>query len=399
VLKERFTMEFMVACNWELDLLDKINYPEVKTLFGGLPGSLIASGRSPSFMSIRLSHEEIRDYIRRVHEKGWSFDYNINSTCLSNKEFTASGHKEILKYIESILELGVDSLTVGLPSLMEIINKHFPGTKMKVSTYQKVDSVAKAQRFEELGADVIMLSEHINRDFNLLRAIRNGVKSKLALIANVGCTYECPNMHSHANSIAHSCAAGEKYSVFSEFYQANCLLNKIKDPVEFVKSRWIRPEDVKVYEDVGIDMLKILERNNTSDTLGERVKAYSMRSYEGNLIDMLGQMSNRKRSLSLTWGTRPQVETEDFKKIKRFLETFFKTSIPDLFYLDNKKIPKDFIHGFMNRDCSKLSCKKCNYCKDIADVCISQVDPEEINRVKKLMIDYRDEIIEGSALC
>jgi hypothetical protein len=32
-------MEFMVACNWELDLLDKINYPEVKTLFGGLPGS------------------------------------------------------------------------------------------------------------------------------------------------------------------------------------------------------------------------------------------------------------------------------------------------------------------------------------------------------------------------
>jgi collagenase-like PrtC family protease len=68
----------------------------------------------------------------------------------------------------------------------------------------------------------------------------------------------------------------------------------MKDPVEFVKSRWIRPEDVKVYEDVGIDMLKILERNNTSDTLGERVKAYSMRSYEGNLIDMLGQMSNRK---------------------------------------------------------------------------------------------------------
>lgn len=392
-------MEFMVACNWEPDLLDKINYPEVKTLFGGVPGSLIASGRSPSFMSKRLSSEEIKDYIKRVHEKGWNFDYNINSTCLSNREYTASGHNEILKYIESILELGVDSLTVSITGLMEIINKHFPGTRMKVSTYQKVDSVAKAQRFEELGADVIMLSEHVNRDFNLLRAIRSSVKCKIALIANVGCTYQCPNMYSHANSIAHSSAAGENYSVFSEFYQANCLLGKIKDPVEFLKSRWIRPEDVKVYEDLGIDMLKILERNSTSDTLGERVKAYSMRSYEGNLIDLLGQMSNRKRSLSSTWGAKPQIETEEFKKVKRFLETFFGTSIPDLFYLDNKKIPEDFINGFMSRDCSKLSCEKCNYCKSVADACISQLDPEAIRRIMKSMIDYRDEIIDGSALC
>lgn len=389
----------MVACNWEFDLLDKIDYPEVKTLFGGLPGTLIGSGR-PSFMIKNMSYEDVKEYIKCVHDKGWTFDYNLNAICLANMELTSEGHKKILSYIEEILGLGVDSLTVSMPNLMEIINKHFPGTKMKVSTYQKVDSVAMAQRFEELGADVIMLSENINRDFNLLSAIRRSVKCKLALIANVGCLYGCPNMHAHASSISHGGARGEKYSIFSEFYQANCLFTKVKNPVEFVKTRWIRPEDVKSYEDIGIDMLKILERNSTSNTLAERVKAYTERKYEGNIISMLGQMSNRKGSLPpMMGGEPPKDKMEEFHKIGKFYNSFFKIDIPDVFYLDNKKIPEDFIEGFKERDCSTLSCEKCNYCKKIADACITEVDPELIKRVKSSMMSMKDEVIAGSALC
>lgn len=391
-------MEYMVACNWESDLLDKIDYPGVKTLFGGLPSALVSSGR-PSFMINNLNHEEVKEYIRRVHAKGWTFDYNINSTCMSNMEFTPEGHKNLLKYIEDILELGVDSLTVSMPTVMGLINKHFPGTRMKVSTYQKVDSVAMAQRFEELGADVIMLSEHINRDFKLLSAIRKNVKAKVALIANVGCVYGCQNMHSHANSGSHIGTRGEKLSVFSEFYQANCLLTKMKNPVEFVKTRWIRPEDVKVYEDIGIDMLKILERSSTSDTLGERVEAYSKRSYDGNIIDLLGQMSNKKRSIPIDILTGLGIkEREDIQKAGRFFEVFFQINVPDVFNLNNKSIPEDFIQGFMNRDCSTLSCDKCNYCKKIADDCITSADSETINRIVNAMEDMKDDVVSGAAL-
>lgn len=391
-------MEYMVACNWEDDLLDKIDYPGVKTLFAGLPSSLVSSGR-PSFMISDITHEKAKAYIANVHAKGWTFDYNINTTCMSNMEFTPEGHKNLIKYVESILELGVDSITVCMPTVMEIINKHFPGTKMKVSTYQKVDSVAMAQRFEELGADVIMLSEHVNRDFNLLSAIRKNVSAKIALIANVGCIYGCPNMHSHANSGSHIAARGNKLSVFSEFYQANCLLTKVSNPVEFVKSRWIRPEDVKAYDYIGIDMLKILERNSTSDALGERVKAYSERRYDGNIIDMLGQTSNKKKSLPINLFADLGVDREEeMRKAGRFFGVFFEENVSELFNLDNSKIPEDFIQGFMKRDCSTISCDKCGYCKAIADSCITVTKQDAVDKIRGAMLEMKGDIVNGSAL-
>lgn len=396
--RENFIMEFMVACNWENDLLDKIDYPEVTTLFGGLPETIIAGGR-PSSIIKDISYEEFEDYVKRVHEKGWIFDYTVNSTCLGNMEFSSEGRKEILKYIEGLLEAGVDSLTVSMPTLIEIIKRHFPDVKIKASTLQRIDSVAMAQKFEELGADLIMLSENINRNFELLSAIRRSVKSKIALVANVGCIYGCQSMHSHPNSTSHNGAKGNTRLPLSEYYQANCILTRISNPVEFVKSRWIRPEDVKVYEDIGIDMLKILDRNSTSDTLGERVRAYSERSYDGNIIDFMGQMFNKKRSRTPTLVAKlSQERDEGMKKIGEFFRTFFQVNIPDLFYLDNKKLPKDFINGFMSRDCSKLSCDKCNYCKSIADACMTKIDEKEIDQVVQSMISVKDGIIEGSTL-
>ncbi len=391
-------MEFMVACNWEEDLLDKIDYPEVTTLFGGLPDTIISGGR-PSSIIKNISYEEFRNYLKSVHAKGWIFDYTINSTCLGNLEFSSEGHKQILNYIEGLLEAGVDSLTISMTTLIEIIKKHFPGVKIKASTLQRINTVAMAQKFEDLGADVIMLSEHINRDFELLSAIRRSVKSKIALVANAGCIYGCHNMHSHSNSTSHSSKIENKPRPFSEYYQANCMLTRISNPVEFVKSRWIRPEDVKVYEDIGIDMLKILERNSTSDTLGERVKAYSERSFDGNFIDLMGQIFNRKKSIPPSLVTEfSRGRNEGMKKIGEFFRTFFQVEISDLFYLDNKKIPKDFINGFMNRDCSKLSCNKCNYCKSIADTCMTHVDQKELDQIVKSMISAKDGIIEGTTL-
>ena len=388
-------MEYMVACNWQDDLLDKIDYPEVKTLFGGLRDSLISSGRA-SFSIKNISQHDVKEYIKRVHAKGWEFDYNLNSVCLSNMEFTAEGRKEILKFIESILDLGVDSLTVSLPSLMEIINKNFPGTKIKVSTYQKVDNVAMAKRFEDLGADVIMLSELINRDFKSLEAIRRSVKCKIALIANVGCVYGCPNIHTHASSCAHSGSKGAKNNIFSEYYQASCTFCRVSNPVELIKARWIRPEDVKVYEDIGIDMLKILERFSKSDSLGERVKAYSNRKYEGNLVDILGQTINIKHSLNNVWES--EIDNDEFLKVRRFLKTFLSTNLSDMYYLDNSKIPENFINSFRGRECSKLSCEECKYCENILKQCMTHQNSELVEKTVKSMKTLRDEIVEGSIL-
>lgn len=390
-------MEYTVACNWDPELLDRIDYPEVTSVFGGLPDTVLSGGRS-SISINNMSEDDIRSYIKKVHDKGWKFDYNINTTCTSNMELTSEGHKEIMKYLDWVVGLGVDSITVSIPLLVEIIKKHYPQVKIKISTYQKINSVSMAKRFEDLGADALMLSEHVNRDFSLIRAIKKSVQCKLVLLANVGCVYGCANMFTHANSIAHSGARGERDTVFTETYQTYCVARRLDSTAELIKMRWIRPEDVSYYEDAGVDMLKIIDRHSSTDALAERVKAYHERSYEGNFLDFPGQMVNRRKSrminLERIFADR---SNEEISRIRKFLNAF-SVSIPDLFYMDNKKFPKDFIEGFEKRNCSLLSCEQCGYCQKIADMCVTTLDDNKVKALTEKLKDVREQVKDGSIL-
>lgn len=391
-------MEYTVGTNWDFDLIDKIDYPETKSVFGGIPDAFISGGRS-SFMINAIQEENLKNYISKVHEKGWEFSFNMNSGCIGNIDLTPGGHKDILNYLEWIESLGTDSVTISIPNLILIVKKHFPGLKVKVSTYQKINSVEMATRFEDMGVDAIMLSEHINRDFKLLKGIRDGVKCKLILIANVGCIYGCANMHSHTNSVAHSGAEAAKNTILTESYAADCLYRRLLNPEELIKSRWIRPEDVGIYEELGIDMLKIIDRHSSVEALAERMKAYHERSYEGNLINFLGQIINKKQGAPIDMQRVFNVENpRDREKVEKFLGVL-SILIPDMYYLDNKKIPDNFLAEFTKRDCTRMSCRKCGYCKNVADQVITKTESEEkIQGTINMLNGVRQEIIDGSIL-
>lgn len=390
-------MQYTVACNWDPGLLDRIDYPDVVSVFAGLPNTTIGSGRS-SILIRDLDEAGVRDYIRRVHAKGWSFDYNVNAMCLGNKELHAEGRAEILEYLQWLDDLGIDAVTISVPLLVEIVKKYFPSLRVKISSYQKIRSVSAARRFEDLGADALVLSEHIQRDFRLLEAIRRAVQCKLVLIANVGCIYDCPNILTHANCNSHSGAKGEPTTVFTETYQTYCTMKRLESTAELIKMRWIRPEDVARYEDVGIDLLKIIDRHSTTDALAERVKAYYARSYEGNLLDLCGQMTNPKKSTRINL---PQVLAdggrEEVDKVERLLDAL-ATPVQDLFFVDNKRIPSDFLQGFVERDCSLLPCDRCGYCQRIADAAVTVRDQGRVDQALRKLRAVRSQIVDGSLL-
>ena len=364
-------MEYLVACNWDFELINKIDYPEVSSVFAGLPDTIISSGR-PSQQIRCISEPDIRKTIKLVHEKKWSFDFNVNSSCLANRELTSAGFKAIMKYLEWLVDLGVDAVTVANTNLIAMVKKNFPMLRVNVSTFQKIAEVTQAQRFEDLGVDLIMLSEHVNRDFKVLRAIRKAVKCKLALIGNVGCVYDCPNAHTHANSLAHTGARGEQ-SVLPDACMLYCFSKRLEKPEELVKIRFIRPEDVSYYEELGIDVLKIIDRSSTTDVLAERVKAYSERSYDGNLLELLGQMMDSKRSISRAKEIviknmlkKPIPSSFRAGKNSRDFIGLFEHSLYDLVSLDNKRLPNGFIKGYEQRDCRATNCETCGNCKTLA---------------------------------
>ncbi|HEX7511309.1 MAG TPA: U32 family peptidase, partial [Chitinivibrionales bacterium] len=126
-------MKYLVACNWDPTLIDKLNVAEVSSLFGGLPDALISSGR-PSSQIKSISEHTVKNFINRIHEKKWAFDYNMNSTCLANKEVTRKGFSQIMKYLERISDLGVDALTISNTNLIGIVKKNFPKLRVNLST-------------------------------------------------------------------------------------------------------------------------------------------------------------------------------------------------------------------------------------------------------------------------
>jgi len=74
----------------------------------------------------------------------------------------------------------------------------------------------------------------------------------------------------------------------SSLTTVSCAVRAASDgSVAVIKSAWIRPEDLAVYEAMGYTTFKLLERGIPSAELLRRVKAYSERRFDGNLAELL----------------------------------------------------------------------------------------------------------------
>lgn len=392
-------MKYTVGFNWDNNLFDKINFSEVESVYGGIGSAVIGGGRAPLVIKA-VTDEEIKQSVELAHEHNMDFDFTVNSGCLANKEFTKKGHEEIITYLEWIEGLGVDSITVTLPSIIQIARKYTPKLKIKVSTFQRIASVEVAKKYESLGVDAIMITENCNRDFKLIESIRSAVDCKLVLLANVGCLYNCHNAHSHIVSSSHSCDKDMEQTIFTTIpFSAECVMNKLRDITEFIKIRYIRPEDVKIYEDLGIDLLKLADRHTKTEIIEQRVKAYVNRSYDGNLMDLMGQKSDRKTDNinQEEFGRLLSFSEEGKKKIFEYFN-YFNFALSDLIYIDNKKFPDNFLNGYRNKDCVKTDCNNCGYCKRVCEQVIRVPQPELLEAAKANMAELKEKMYSGEIL-
>jgi hypothetical protein len=90
------------------------------------------------------------------------------------------------------------------------------------------------------------------------------------------------------NALAH---AGQSWHANRGFFIDWCFLRctemKLRDPVNYIRSEWIRPEDLRLYEEMGYDLFKVTERDLPTPVMVNRVRAYAARRYDGNLLDLV----------------------------------------------------------------------------------------------------------------
>src|SRR5512134_483369 len=180
-------MKLSVATNFDPRLVDSLKGFPVVELFGKLREDAVGGGRAP-YQLAPVTRRRLAEHVRQAHGAGIEFNYLLNASCLGNREITRAGRLEIEELVGWICEIGVASVTVAAPYLLKLIKTRFPRLKVRVSVFGGVDRVRKAQMWEELGADSIVLdSLLINRELSTLQAIRRTVKCDLELLANNNC--------------------------------------------------------------------------------------------------------------------------------------------------------------------------------------------------------------------
>ena len=371
------SIKFHVATNWDLALIDELAQYPVSGVYGVSDHTIVGGGR-PSFLLQKVTEDDVADYIQKIHQKGMEFSYLLNAPCMNNMEYDPHHHKEILNYLQWISDIGVDSVTVTIPFLMQLIKEQFPKLKIRVSTIAHVNSVNRAMFYENLGADEITLGVMINRDFKTLEQIQKAVKCKIIVLLTDGCLYQCPFRHYHYNALGH---ASQTYQQFERNYIDTCILNcsiiKFSDPTEVIKARWVRPEDLSHYEAIGIDNFKIAGRRMSTQWITRSVKAFSSRKYEGNLIDII-------QGFSMSFGGLEQKDPN-----VKLTETIGEESKSKL-VIDNTKLD-GFIDFFKKQNCLAM-CNECNYCEEWAKKAIKLNKDESQSYVESIKL-YMDDIV------
>jgi collagenase-like PrtC family protease len=374
-------MRLSVATNFDPELVERCRDYPVTEFFGKLTTDVVGGGRAP-YQLAKVSRRKLEEHVGQLRKAGIDFNYLLNASCLGNREITRQGQREIDKLLAWISDIGVSAVTVASPFLLQLIKARHPHLKVRISVFGGVDRVRKAQMWEELGADCIVLdSILVNRELETLREIRKGIKCDLELLTNNNCLAGCAMSPMHMNALAHTGQAWhDNKGFFIDWCFLKCTEMKLRDPVHYLRSEWIRPEDLHIYEEMGYDLFKIAERDIPTEVMMKRVKAYSERRYDGNLLDLIqaygfqGIKENHsyyRRGLGwfLKFVIRPGLANPlRMLPLKRLAELRgmtqpLKGGAP--VYIDNRALD-GFMERFRTKSCIGVDCRECRWCHDFA---------------------------------
>ena len=380
-------MKFSIPTNWQSDLLSHFKNTEVKELYGKLASDFIGGGKH-SFQVPFVFKKQAEKHIKDIHVAGLEFNYLLNATCLNNLEWTIRGQRKIRAILDWLMDLKVEGVTVAIPYLVKFIKKNYPKIRVYLSTLSGTDMYARVKYWHDLGVDrITLLNVDINRNFPLLRRITREISCEFNLVANVNCLYHCPFYLYHGLQASHSSQSGHRMRGFViDYCRISCRYRQIANVREFIRSSWIRPEDVKIYEDIGIDYLKIIDRGMTTFWISRITGAYLNRRYDGNLMDLFPDPSKTMvfNGLNL-WHKFKYFFHPGFVDVFKLIKMRKLLIEPNIF-IDNRALD-GFISFFLDHDCEATTCEECGYCGRVA------------GQVVKIDVIERKEVMERYEKC
>lgn len=327
---------------------------QVFEVYGSFQHGAFNSARPAKYLP-NISKEQFCTHVKQAAARGINFNYLINSPCYANQEYSAEGRQALDALLSFLVESKVKSVTVTVPYLVEIIARLYPELEVVVSTIAYVDSMRGIEQFIKAGADRIVINVDANRDFTFLETAVRQSSVPIEVIANPVCLYQCQYKHNHYAVAGHgSLSDGFNCgSPYNQFYLNWCFLQKLSSPADFLRSPWLRPEDMGLWQQAGIRFFKLAGRGQETASLTRLCEAYMSGSFQGNLLEIMG------------W---PHWQT--------FNRSADGSTLAPLEIAINNEVLDGFLDFFSNsRPNCRLGCQRCGHCERWAAKAISINDP------------------------
>ncbi len=261
-----------------------------------------------------------------------------------------------------------------MPYLIRFIKYHFPSCHITASICAEIESVQRAKDFEAIGADMIVPAKDINRDFDILEKLVNNTSMDVKVLCTTPCLYKCSDLYYHMNlSAVRDNTLADSFlqkDNFLSYTTPRCQRRKLEQIEEYIKSPWIRPEDIDVYSKIGIHNFKLDGRDKKENYNINVAQAYMKGDFNGNLLYLMQWFYPKDR--------------EELEREKD--DESWRLGV----YVDNKKL-----NGFISRFSEKRipctsGCNACDYCKAWAEKVV-ELQKENVEEYLSLLIQTEEE--------
>lgn len=330
------------------------------------------SGRS-NILFDNMARENVIERVKNFQDLEINYNYSMNgiiprARILENRDKII----EELKWIESS---PIRQITLANYEMAQLALKYCPSVDVTISFFAEINNKEKLKQWSELpNIKTIITASSTYRNIPLLKDLvetgkRYGIG--ISVIANLGCMSDCIRKEEHAimKDMSSVNSSGLHYAPCT-FY---CMEYLLENPEKFLQLPIIRPEDLEIYEKIGIESIKLVDRNQTTDWIEKVTSFYLSGSYDGNILDLtcnFTTLNNKRHENSVIKSIRPG------KSRKSILE--YREILPELMDI---KIHHDYNFLSCNNTCA--NCKGCKDNSVIFDKNRRKIVLKQLNDIKK----------------
>ena len=254
-------------------------------VYFAFPGT--ASGR-PDAGTPEECIEQLEYELRAIRKMGIGLDLLLNGNCYGAYAVSEKFQHEIIAILKYLDKNGLlpEIVTTTSPFAATVIKRAFPEIEIRASVNMRIDSTTAMEYLADK-FDSFYIRRDLQRDLPTVEKFskfcRNNGK-KLCMLANSGCLRNCPYQTFHDNLVAHDAEVKTVQNV-KNFLPHLCWerYKKRENRSDFLRSSWIRPEDVSKYEPF-IDVMKLATRQHISPRM--IIAAYTRGRFDGNVYDL-----------------------------------------------------------------------------------------------------------------